>query len=196
MARNEASWIPGAFTNVIKNRRSSLPEHCVTAAAAAAAATGFVSFSSEQQVIPSSHFSGVYKSRTPCFFTTLIKKDVIKKNVTDTHGGEETRLSMGTLCYLVHSHCSTQSVFIYLQGEGVPSEIPSLWWMQAAAGSCCLALSLGLFVFGFQLSYHDICVLCIPWHVRLDQTTACHTEQQIKAEWVSCRYISLALGSS
>lgn len=89
---------------------------------------------------------------------------------------------------------SMQSVFIYLQVEGVPFQIASLWWMQAAAGSCYLTLSLGLFVFGFQLSYHDIYVLCIPWHVRLDQTTTCHTEQQIKSVWVSCRYISPGIG--
>lgn len=76
----------------------------------------------------------------------------------------------------------------------MPFQIPSLWWMQAAAGSCYLTFSLGLFVFGFQLSYRDVCVLCIPWHVRLDQTTACHTEQQIKAVWVSCRYISPGIG--
>lgn len=127
--------------------------------------------------------------RPPLVLYTLIKKTPLWRMLTSIQGGKETKPPVGTLDWVTlfaPSH-SRQSVFIYLQVEGVPFQILSLWRMQAPAGSRHLTLSLGLFVFAFQPSYHALCAQRIPWRVRLDQTTTCHTQQQIKAVRVSCR---------
>lgn len=138
-----------------------------------------------------SHFSGVYGSKTPCFSQHIDKKVGItlvyrEENKHSCPWERWTALS----CSLPAIACD-QYLFT-CERKVCRSTLPR--WMQAPAGLCYLTLSLGLFVFGFQLSYHDICVLCIPWRVSLDQTTTCHTQQQIKAVWASCGYISHGIG--